>query len=195
MESGSASLDIYITANSPGEISGWAAPVIREIRAGIPRCRITLVILPCQYASGEELSAGGVSGADRCVRIGDLKRLLRDGGEMSREARNRLVLHLGGDVVFSIYLSKKLRCPLWVYSSRPRWKFFVDRYFVPGEKTLRGFLERGVKPERCAVVGNIALDSVTLSETEEETREFLGIPPDAPVLTCLTGSRPVEYAR
>ncbi|MDR1510307.1 MAG: hypothetical protein LBS53_11785 [Synergistaceae bacterium] len=193
METGKTALDIYITANSPGEISGLATPVIREIRSRIPQCGVTLVILPCQYASGEELSAGGSSGADRCVGIGDLNRILSNPGEKNRAPGLRLVLHLGGDVVFSIYLSKKLRCPLWIYSSRPRWKLFVDRYFVPDEKALSGFLKRGVKGDKCAVIGNIALDSVTLNETEEETRAFLGIAPDVSVVTCLTGSRPIEY--
>jgi lipid-A-disaccharide synthase len=184
MDTGDIALDLYITANSPGEISGRAVPVIREIRARIPRCGITLVILPCQYASGEELSAGKSSGADRCAGIGDLGLI---------PPNPRLVLHLGGDVLFSVYLSKKLRCPLWVYSSRPRWRFFVDRYFVPGGKAPGDFRERGVKPEKYAAIGNIALDSVELNETEEETREFLGIAPDSPVVTCLTGSRPIEY--
>jgi lipid-A-disaccharide synthase len=193
METGEIALDLYITANSPGEIAGLAMPVIREIRARIRRCRVTLVIPPCQYASGEELSAGGNSGADRCVRIGDLSRIFSNPGEGVRAAKLCLVLHLGGDVVFSIYLSKKLRCPLWLYSSRPRWKFFVDRYLVPDEKGLPAFRERGIKQDRCAVIGNIALDSATLNETEDETREFLGIAPDVPVVTCLAGSRPIEY--
>jgi lipid-A-disaccharide synthase len=103
------------------------------------------------------------------------------------------VLHLGGDVIFSIYLSKRLGCGLWVYSSRPRWKFFVDRYFAPDEKSGERFAKSGLAPDRYRVIGNIALDSVRLSETEEETREFLGIGPEAPVLACLTGSRPIEY--
>jgi lipid-A-disaccharide synthase len=186
-------LDLYVTANSPGEISGWVVPVIRELRTRIRQCRITLVILPCQYASGEELSTGIKSGADRCVGIGNLKSLLSDPNEKDCTVKLRLVLHLGGDAIFSIYLSKKFGCPLWIYSSHPRWKFFVDKYFVSDEKALRGFQGRGISQDRCAVIGNIALDSVTLNETENETREYLGIAPDTPVITCLTGSRPIEY--
>ncbi|MDR3075781.1 MAG: hypothetical protein LBU26_00645 [Synergistaceae bacterium] len=186
-------LDLFITANSPGEISGWAAPVVRELRARKERFRITVVVPPCQYASGAEFELGLEIGADRCVRVSGLKKLLSGPGEKNIADRKRLVLHLGGDVVFSIYMSKKLRCPLWVYSSRPRWKFFVDRYFVQDERGREHFEKARVSPEKYSVIGNIALDSVRLSETENETREFLGISPETPVLTCLTGSRPIEY--
>jgi lipid-A-disaccharide synthase len=69
----------------------------------------------------------------------------------------------------------------------------VDRYFLPDTKSGERFLKSGVKAEKYRVIGNMALDSVTLSETEEETREFLGIAPETPIMACLTGSRPIEY--
>ncbi|MDR1965861.1 MAG: hypothetical protein LBQ36_04060 [Synergistaceae bacterium] len=187
------SLDMYVTANSPGEISGWVVPVLREIRAKLWQCRITLVILPCQYASGEELSLGARSGADRCVGLKSLSKLLSDPEEKKFDVKKRLLLHLGGDMFFSVCLSKKIGAPLWAYSPRPRWKFFVDRYFAPDDAAAERFKKAGVKPEKFHRIGNIALDSVHLIETEEETREFLGLPSDAPVLSCLTGSRPIEY--
>ncbi|MDR0653388.1 MAG: hypothetical protein LBG12_08805, partial [Synergistaceae bacterium] len=184
------SADIFITANSPGEISGWAVPVIRELRAKIWRCRITIILLPCQYASGEEMALASESGADRCLTLGRIKDLKKEPGGI---ARKRILLHLGGDVAFSVYLSKTIKCPLWVYASRPRWKFFVDRYLVPDGKSAERFKSGGVGERRYGIVGNLALDSVVLNETEEETREFLGLTPDAPVMVCLTGSRPIEY--
>ncbi|MDR3164837.1 MAG: hypothetical protein LBU13_04600 [Synergistaceae bacterium] len=187
---GDISADIFITANSPGEISGWAVPVIRELRAKIWQCRITMVLLPCQYASGEEMALASASGADRCFSLGRIKELKKEPGGI---ARKRLLLHLGGDVAFSVYLSKVIKCPLWVYTSRPRWKFFVDRYFAPDAKSAERLKRGGVNERRFRVVGSLALDSVVLNETEEETREFLDLPPDAPVMSCLTGSRPIEY--
>jgi lipid-A-disaccharide synthase len=184
------SADIFITANSPGEISGWAVPVIRELRAKIRRCRITVIILPCQYASGEEMALASDSGADRCLTLGRIKELKKESGGI---VQKRLLLHLGGDTAFSVYISKIIKCPLWVYASRPRWKFFVERYFVPDAKSAERFKSGGVSERRYRVVGNLALDSVVLNETEDETREFLGIPPGVPVMVCLTGSRPIEY--
>ncbi|MDR1133647.1 MAG: hypothetical protein LBL05_05755 [Synergistaceae bacterium] len=184
------SADIFITANSPGEISGRSVPIIRELRAKIWRCRITVVLLPCQYASGEEMALASESGADRCLPWRRIKELKRAPGGI---AGKRLLLHLGGDVAFSVYLSKIIKCPLWVYASRPRWKFFVDRYFTADAKSAERLKSGGVAERRCRIVGDIALDSVVLNETEEETREFLGLPPDVPIIACLTGSRPIEY--
>ena len=184
------SADIFITANSPGEISGWVVPVIRELRAKVCQCRITMIILPCQYASGEEMALASSSGADRYLPLRRIKELKQESGGI---ARKRLLLHLGGDVAFSVYLSKMIKCPLWVYASRPRWKFFVGRYFVPDDKSAERFKNGGVSERKYRIVGNLALDSVVLNETEEETREFLGLSSDAPVMSCLTGSRPIEY--
>jgi hypothetical protein len=104
-------------ANSPGEISGLAGPLVRELRLRAGEIRITITVPPCQYASGEELELGRAIGADRCVNIGDLKKLISEPGEKKIMPPKRLLLHLGGDVAFSVYASKKLKCPLWVYTS------------------------------------------------------------------------------
>jgi lipid-A-disaccharide synthase len=107
--------------------------------------------------------------------------------------KKKLAVHLGGDVMFSVYASRKLKCPLWVYSSRPRWRFFTDRYFLPDKNAAWRFDKRGIRKGGYTAVGNMALDSAVPSESEAETREFLGVAPDVPVMTCLTGSRPIEY--
>ncbi|MDR0764726.1 MAG: hypothetical protein LBE65_03940 [Synergistaceae bacterium] len=151
---------------------------------------ITIIILPCQYASGAEMALASESGADRCLTLGRAMELIKESGGI---ALKRLLLHLGGDVAFSVYLSKRMKCPLWVYASRPRWKFFVDRYFVPDVKSAERFESGGVGERKYRIVGNLALDSVVVNQTEEETRGFLGIPSDVPVMVCLTGSRPIEY--
>ena len=184
--------DIYITANSPGEIAGWAEPVVRALRIRLRTCRITLVILPCQYASGAELSYGSNIGADRCIRLGELGgTLLSD--TLAGGSTRSLVLHLGGDIMFSIYISRRLGAPLWVYASRPRWRYFVERYFLPDDSSAERFRLMDVPSERWEKVGYIALDSVSLSETEKESRARFRLAPQEPVITCLTGSRPVEY--
>jgi len=190
---GKIPLDLYIMANSPGEISGLAAPLVRELRLKAGNIRITIVIPPCQYASGGEIELGLGIGADRCVNLSGLKNMLSEPGGVIEKPEKKLLLHIGGDVAFSVYASRKLKCPLWVYASKPRWKFFADRYFVSDEKYRERFERKKIPPGKFMIVGNLALDSAALSETETETREFLGIGPDTPVLTCLTGSRPLEY--
>lgn len=188
------SLDLYITANSPGEIAGWVVPLVREVRARIWKCRITLAIVPCQYASGAELSYGAQSGADRCVRIGDIGRLIaEDGKAETAPTATRLTLHLGGDFFFSAYLSKRVKSPLWAYASRPRWRNFVERFFIPDHKAERRFALANLPQDRYERIGHLALDSVVLTESEEETRSLLGLNAEEPVVSFMTGSRPIEY--
>ena len=192
MSSGKTLTDLYITANSPGEIAGWVVPVVRALRLRLRPCRITLVILPCQYASGAELSYGADIGADRCIGIGGLGETLAS-DSLCDTASRRLVLHMGGDLMFSVYLSKRLGAPLWAYSSRPRWRRFVDRFFLPDDSSADRFRLMDVPSEQWEKIGYIALDSVNLSETEAESRERFGLTAQEPVITCLLGSRPVEY--
>jgi lipid-A-disaccharide synthase len=190
------SFDLYITANSPGEIAGWVAPLVRDLRPRLRNARITLVIVPCQYASGAELSLGAGTGVNRVVRIGGIGELLRAdaaSGTRLRSGARRMVLHLGGDFFFSVYLSRRLSATLWAYCSKPRWGRFVDRFFVPDEKAERLFAILDFSRDRYERIGNLALDSAVLSESEEETRGVLGLAPDEPVLAFLAGSRPVEY--
>lgn len=197
MENGAAlSFDLYLTANSPGEIAGWVAPLVRELRPRLWNARITLVIVPCQYASGAEFVMAAEIGVDRAVRIGGVGEMLRadaaSGVRLRRNAR-KLVLHLGGDFFFSVYLSKRLSAPLWAYSSRPRWGRFVARFFVPDEKAERRFAILDFPRDRYERIGHLALDSAALAESEAETRGVLGLADGEPVLAFLTGSRPVEY--
>ncbi|MCL2684087.1 MAG: hypothetical protein FWE55_02480, partial [Synergistaceae bacterium] len=108
-ETAGNTLDLFIMANSPGEISGWAGPVVRELRMKTNNARITIVVPPCQYASGGEIELGRSIGADKCICLSGLKNEISEPGGIRRK---RLLLHLGGDVAFSVYASKKLKCPL-----------------------------------------------------------------------------------
>ena len=181
--------NIYIMVNSPGEIAGWAAPVVRELRLHLKSCCITLVVPPCQYASGAETEYGSqLEGVDSCVRF--CSALFSDIADPDAAC---LVLHLGGDFAYSVLLSRRLRAPLYAYAARPRWGACVEHFFVPDHSAERRFALSNFLPDRYSKVGHLALDSVVLKETEEETRLRLGFAPQQKVLAFLTGSRPLEY--
>jgi lipid-A-disaccharide synthase len=69
----------------------------------------------------------------------------------------------------------------------------VERFFVPDESAARRFALSNISPDKYENIGNLALDSVLLREREEETRGVLGLSENEPVISCLSGSRPVEY--
>jgi hypothetical protein len=76
-------------------------------------------------------------------------------------------MHMGGDLLFSVYLSKKLGATLWAYASRPRWSRFVGKFFVPDETAARRFEAARLEPDRYERIGNLVLDSVVLDESED----------------------------
>lgn len=186
-------LDLYITVNSPGEIAGYAAPVVRELRIKMRGVRITIVILPCQYASGAERELSSGVGADRIVRIGAVGKMIGEDAASGSRPRSNMVLHLGGDVFFSVYLSRRLKATLWAYCSRPRWGRFVEKFFVPDERAERRFAILNFPHDRFERIGHLALDSVQLNETEDETRRALGADGSDQIIAYMTGSRPIEY--
>lgn len=192
------SFDLYITVNSPGEIAGRAAPLVRELKTKLWNSRITLVVVPCQYASGSELEMASSIGADRVVRNGDVREMMRDdirSGNVVRPGGKKLVMHLGGDLFFSVLLARRLRAKLWAYANRPRWGRFVERFFVPDERAERKFAILDFSKDRYEKIGQLILDSIVLSKSEDETRNFLGVNRDDQILVMLTGSRPIEYKR
>ena len=46
---------IFITTNGPGEVMGWTRPFVRAIYKRHPDAALTIVVLPCAYATGHEV--------------------------------------------------------------------------------------------------------------------------------------------
>ncbi|NDA64893.1 MAG: hypothetical protein EBX50_23135 [Chitinophagia bacterium] len=44
-----------LVSNGPGEVSNWVWPVVMRMRACHPEAWIEVALVPCQYASGQEL--------------------------------------------------------------------------------------------------------------------------------------------
>jgi len=158
--------------------------------------RVTLVLLPCQYASGGEVRFGRtLPGVDR---VQGFKSLMSErpwkalGEEVAGAPVRRSVLHLGGDLALSLLLGRALGAPVDAFALRPRWPKRVRRYFVPDERTLERFLKKGVPPEKLRLVGHPAFDSVEELDPEPEVRRRLGFWVDEPVAAFLCGSRPFE---
>ncbi len=179
---------LYILSNSPGELSGWVEPVTRAVAARRPEQRAVAVLLPCPYASGREgaqaLTMPGVA------RVMTFRRAMRSAKEPGRS----LVLQLGGDPMYGWVLSARLRLPWMIYTSRPRWRGKVSRYFIPDGAALARFKRAGVDERRCAVVGNLILDSVKRPCGRElaAARERYGAG-RSDMVAFLPGSRPFEY--
>jgi lipid-A-disaccharide synthase len=181
--------ELYILTNSPGEVSGWVRPVVMELGSkGFP-AKISLVVLPCQYASGMEAEYGKeIEGIDSVCTF---KELWKNSGLM--KGTKRLVLQLGGDPFFGAILSAKLRCIWMIYTARPRWKSRVAHYFVPDAYAEKRFAVRGVERDRVTRVGNLIFDSTPRCENTDEARRIMALSEGEEAVSFLPGSRPFEY--
>ncbi len=190
MDSPSAAKTIYMTANSPGEIAGWVAPIVEALKRKDPSVGITLVMTPCQYASGMESEvAATLPGIDRIVRVGALMREIAF--RRHRASPDSLVLFLGGDMLYALWLARLLKVPAWAYTSSPRRGNQFSHYLVADDATRSRFIDKGIAPESVEAIGHLSLDSIRLSASREEiiTRLTAG---NADIVTFLPGSRPVE---
>src|SRR5690606_41466355 len=59
-------MEFVLTANSPGEVSTWLAPVVRALREKTPGARISVFLVPCAFATGAEKAVvAAMPGVDR----------------------------------------------------------------------------------------------------------------------------------
>ncbi|MEW6046599.1 MAG: hypothetical protein AB1609_08965 [Bacillota bacterium] len=160
--------DLIVTANGPGEISGWLFPVAAELRrrlaASTHRVRLFAWAPPCNFASGRELDALRALGPwDGVFGPSDMWRFLLRGVPPPgyRPAGRGLVLFLGGDLFYAAAAARRLRYPALAYTEgRARWFWAYQRFFVPDEGAARRARAMGAPDGRVEVVGDLVVDAV-----------------------------------
>jgi hypothetical protein len=160
------------------------------LRAKI-RLEIRAVLTPCPFAGGREREILSAHPAlDEVVELRPfLFRLLRG----RYRPRKTLVLHLGGDRVYSLLIAKLLGAPAWVYGTSRRWSRWYQRCLVPNARTVEKLTNAGVPPGRIATVGEMVVDSVPENLDGPGVLRALGIDPDRnEVVSLMAGSRPYE---
>ncbi len=160
--------DILILSNGPGELLTWVRPVVMELRQQLPQARLSLVLSPCPHASGQEMKiAQEFIQIDR-VQDPDffLAFLLTGQTEEAWDwAKRGVVLFLGGDQFFAVWIARRLRYRLVVYAEhRPRWQPWVHAYAVRTEEIKRrydgGRLLGHCWAAKMHVVGDLMADGV-----------------------------------
>ena len=108
---------VVLLTNGPGELWGWVRPFAAEL---LRRCwDVSLRILPCQFASGEErrialaLGIPDVSGPESPLRTA---LSLRKIGIGANGTPPDAVVQLGGDLLWGRMLAASARAPLFCYS-------------------------------------------------------------------------------
>lgn len=160
--------DLWITSNSPGEVSSWVGGVTPKLARLRPEWKVRLALVPCPYASGaEKRVAQTLAGVHEVLSPWETTRWYFGLGKLGwPKARHGLVMFLGGDPWHALLLAKKLGYPVAGYFERANWwsRFFdFPVYAHEGEPS----------------VGNLMVDRVAP-----------GPPLDRPVLGLFPGSRP-----
>lgn len=156
-----------MVSSGPGEVSNWAVPLGRAAAAWADRrglrLTLSLVLTPCQFASGQEAAYARrhrvferVLGPATCVGlVAGLARLpLR---------HPACVLHLGGDLWYSTTLGRRLGCPAFAYVETPlvrKRAHQFQRIFLPSQALADLLRSCGVPAERLAVVGDLRVDAL-----------------------------------
>lgn len=175
---------LLLTANSPGEMAGWVRPLVKAWReaGGGP---VDLLLLPCTFSTGqEERVARELEGVERVYRPGEyLKLLFRRGADY----RDGVLLHLGGDLMYSALLSWRWGLRAYSYLwTRPWWNSAFRGFFTKDDWGVRWLRKRKAPEQKIHLTGDLVLDAVR----QEVPEPFAGRRPMQ--ISYMPGSRPQE---
>ncbi len=153
-------IELILAGNGPGELAGWIRPTAEAARAAAAageRVRLTLALLPTQFAGGGELETVRSWGLfDRIIPPITCLRLAAGLGSLEVLPRAVLV-HLGGDPWVSARLSSRLGLRACAFSETEliakRHRGF-DRIFVPTADHAARLRTRGVPAAKIVVTGD-----------------------------------------
>lgn len=171
-------LRITILTNGPGELWGWVRPVASELRKR--GHTISLWILPCQFASGNEREAASLLGVDKLEGPATASRIWRD---IADEHTDRII-QLGGDIAFGLRMSEKANAPLTCYTYGPRKA-------LPNVKLLTAYDAQAKGLPFVEAIGDLVKDALAMDITPSSQAQWnWPKDEDSPRILFLPGSRP-----
>ncbi len=176
--------NIVLVSNGPGELYTWVRPVLEELRRQAPERRVTVSLVPCQFASGHETRIAETFGADYVTSPKDFLAFLAGGRALHKTAFGRsagAVLGLGGSAGMALQLAERLGAPTYRYSFVPYWHKKLTTLFVDAPRTAQRARLLGAPASKLEVVGNLVADAVELAEPVAERGD--------PHILMLCGSR------
>ncbi len=171
-------------------------PVAERVLATMSAVDVWAFIPPSSLASGREAKvASSYLGVRKAVGPREFLRYIALGaapGGFARSGRG-VVLHLGGELIYSIDLGRRLRYPVLAYSSKamPGAKS-VSSFLAEDERVQASLISRGVAAERVRTVGNLTVDGVGARAGREVARTRLSVGRYERVVMLFPGTRPRE---
>lgn len=176
---------VVLVSNGPGELYTWLKPVMDEFRRSRPQTRVSISLVPCQFAGGNEASIAKGFDPDHLSSPSDYLRaaaarsappgLRHDGSGPGA------VIGLGGNAAMAVALGKRLGFPAFRYSFEPVWQDGLELLMLPDDRVRSRALRRGAPEASLRVVGNLVADAVEAADPAPE--------PGTPHVLLLAGSR------
>lgn len=150
--------NLIFTANSPGEISGFLHPLAKEAKKRHPSWKVTAMLLPCAFASGQERRvAESIPEVDEVLPATAFWKMLFYGLPNKKAA----LVHLGGDLMYAAALVWRTKMPAWSYMwGRRWWDSFFEGYFAKDEAGIEWIKRHKLPLEKSHIVGSLVVDSV-----------------------------------
>jgi hypothetical protein len=151
---------LALTANGPGEFSGWVRPLLAALYARDPALDVHLFFVPDDYATGREADVARATFPSAHVYTPREYLQFAFGRRLpGLPARTDRVQYLGGDLMHASRLHKRLGGVATSYKfSRKSYRNLFSRVFAVDEANQAQLVAWGVPAERIAVVGNLAID-------------------------------------
>ena len=176
------SKEAVLVSNGPGELYTWVKPVLDELRSRSPDVKVTISLIPCQFATGHESSIARSFGADGVTTPAEFLSFMATRKRPKALGRSgSFVLSLGGNAAFAIRLARRLGYPAYRYHFIPIWNRHLRLLFVHDVDAERRAQQLGAPRERVRRVGNLVADVVEASEPVEA--------PGFPHILLFPGSR------
>lgn len=159
---------MVLVSNGPGELYTWVRPVLEELRRSAPETRVSISLVPCQFAGGNEAAIAETFQPDALTTPTQYLRAAASGaaprGLKEDAAGNGAVIGLGGNAALTVALGKRLGFPSFRYSFEPHWQKGLDLLMVPDPQVVTRAVRRGAPKAAVRVVGNLVADAVQAAE-------------------------------
>ena len=186
---------VVLVSNGPGELYTWVRPVLEELRSNYPELDVSISLIPCQFAGGNEPAIAATFQPDalstpaqylRAAAVGaapqPLVELAQRGGSTPEGSSDKgsgapggaaggVVIGLGGNGAMAVALGKRLGYPAYRYSFEPYWHAGLSGLLVPDESVHKRALRAGAPSKLTQVVGNLVADAVKASDPVDQRGE------------------------
>jgi hypothetical protein len=175
--------EVVLTSNGPGELYTWVRPVLEAWRRAEADARLSIALVPCQFAGGAEAEVARRFEPDHVTTA----RQYAAAAAVNRAppglvgGPGGLVLSLGGGGAYAVKLARRLGVPAFRYAFLPYYARGLQHLFVHDERTRRHARLLGVGADRVEAIGNLVADAVRSERPVEQ--------PGQPHVMLLAGSR------